>query len=56
MPGQQVAAILFQIPDDVTQFMRRKTGIERNREIMKPDLRFAITGANVNMSRFASFV
>jgi hypothetical protein len=42
--------------DDIADFVRRKPGIDRHREIVKPKLGFLPSRSDVNMSRFIAFV
>jgi hypothetical protein len=44
------------MPDNITGFVRRKSSIDRYREIMKPDFDFLLRGPDVNVRGFASFI
>jgi hypothetical protein len=42
------------MPQDITDFMSRKSGPDRDCDIMQPDLDFLIARTNVNVGRFVS--
>ena len=46
----------FQMEDNSADFMGRKSRIGGDSQIMKPELGFKISGANVNMWRLSAFV
>jgi hypothetical protein len=45
-----------QMADDTAYFMRRKPGIHRHGQIVKPELGFHVVAADVDMCRLAAFV
>jgi hypothetical protein len=45
-----------QIADDTAYFMGRKPGIQRDRQIVQPELGLHIAAADMDMRRLASFV
>jgi hypothetical protein len=49
-------ALRSQVPDNSADFMRGKSRIDRDREVVQPELGFEITGPDVNMRRLAAFV
>src|ERR1700694_2581943 len=49
-------ALRSQVADNSADFMGRKSRIDRDREVMQPELRFEISGPDVNMRRLAPFV
>jgi hypothetical protein len=44
------------MPQDITDFMSRKSGPDRDCDIMQPDLDFLVARANMDMGRFVAFV
>jgi hypothetical protein len=42
--------------NDITEFVRGKSRIGSNRQIMKPKFGFRVTRTNVNMRGLASFI
>jgi hypothetical protein len=44
------------MPQDITDFMTRKSGPDRDCDIMQPDLDFFIARTNVNVRRFVAFI
>jgi hypothetical protein len=45
-----------QMADNSADFMGWKSRIDRDREVMQPELRLEISGPDVNMRRLAAFV
>jgi hypothetical protein len=44
MPGSyQGVAMKSHVPEDITELVRRKSGVDRHREVMKPEFGFAIS-------------
>ncbi len=40
----------------ITEFVRRKSGVDRNRHVMKPKFRFLAAGTDVNVSGLITFI
>src|SRR5438876_764515 len=53
---QQIVSMQSQVTDNITKFVRGKSGVDGDREIMKPEFSFSAAGTNVNVRRFISFV
>jgi hypothetical protein len=49
-------ALCSQVSDNSADFVSGKSRVGCHREIVQPEFGFEITGANVNMGRFAAFV
>jgi hypothetical protein len=49
-------ALRSQVTDNSADFMGGKSRIDRDREVMQPELGFEIPGADVDMRRLATFV
>jgi hypothetical protein len=44
MPGsQQGVAMKSHVPEDITKLVRRKSGVGRHREVVKPEFGFTIS-------------
>jgi hypothetical protein len=44
------------VPEDITEFVRGKSGVGRDGEVVKPEFGFTVSSANVNMRGFAALV
>jgi hypothetical protein len=53
---QKLVLMLFQVPDDSAEFTLCVSEVHDNREVIQPDLRFAIVRANVHVRWFAALV
>lgn len=42
--------------DDITEFVRRESRVDRDREVMKPEFSFLITRPDVNVCGLIAFV
>jgi hypothetical protein len=42
--------------DYITEFVRRKSGVDRNRHVMKPKFRFLAASTDVNVSGLITFI
>jgi hypothetical protein len=49
-------AMRSQVTDNSADFMRRKSRMDRDREVMEPEFGFEIPGSYVDMRWFAAFV
>jgi hypothetical protein len=49
-------ALRSQVANNSANFMRRKSRIDRDREVMQPEFGFKITRTNVNMRRLSALV
>src|SRR5450759_3849614 len=49
-------ALRFQVADNSANFMGGKSRIDRDREVVQPELGFEISGPNVDMRRLAALV
>ena len=49
-------ALRFQVADNSADFMGGKSRIDCDREVVQPELRFEISGSDVDMRRFAALV
>jgi hypothetical protein len=47
-------ALRSQVTDNSADFMGRKSRIDRDREVMQPELGLEITGADIDMRRLAT--
>jgi hypothetical protein len=57
MPGRlQRIAMELQVANDITEFVRGKSRVGGNRQIMEPKFCFLIACTNVNMRGFTSFI
>ena len=46
----------FQMANDITEFVRWKSSICGNSKIVKPDLRFFVAGADMNVRGLVPFI
>ena len=46
----------FQIADNITKFMRGKSGVEGDGEVVQPEFGFPAARANMDMRRFTALV
>ena len=46
----------FQVADDIAEFVRRKTEVNRYGQIAQPDFGFPVAGPHVDMWRFVALV
>lgn len=53
---QQDFAILPQVAEYIVDFMRRKPGIDSERQIMQPEFSLIVAAADVDMRGFIAFV
>jgi hypothetical protein len=44
------------MPNDITNFVRGESGVDGDGEIVKPELRFPVARADVNVGGFIAFV
>jgi hypothetical protein len=44
------------VPEDITELVRGKSGVGRDREVVQPEFDFTVSGANVNMCGFVALV
>jgi hypothetical protein len=44
------------MPDNSADFVRGKSGIDRDREVVEPEFGLEIPGTNVNVRRLTAFV
>jgi hypothetical protein len=42
------------VPEDITELVRGKSGVGRDRKVVKPEFGFTVPGANVNVRGFAT--
>jgi hypothetical protein len=49
-------AMRSQVADNSADFMGGKSRIDRDREVVQPELGFEVSGPDVDMRRFAAFV
>jgi len=49
-------ALRSQVPDNSADFMGGKSRINRNREVVQPELGFEISGPDMDMRRLAALV
>jgi hypothetical protein len=49
-------ALRPQMPDNSADFVRGKSGIDRDREVVEPEFGLEIPGTNVNVRRLTAFV
>jgi len=46
----------FQMADNITKFVRGKSGVERDGEVVQPEFSFPTARANMDMRRFTALV
>jgi hypothetical protein len=57
MPSaQQHLAVLSQVRDDRIEFMCRKSGVDRDTQVVKPELGFVSGGSHMDVRRFVALV
>jgi hypothetical protein len=44
------------VAEDITKLVRGKSGVGRNREVVKPKFSLSVSSANVNMSGLATLI
>jgi hypothetical protein len=54
--GQQCVAMESQVAEDITELVRGKSGVGREREVVKPKFGFTVPGADVNVRWLATLV